>query len=105
RQIKPKVVDWVFTEGEKKIAKKAANPNLAYLSLWAAKEAAAKSWGRALLNHLSQVKVVRADWLNSTALVDWQGNSPARATIEFVLHQDFLLALATKVCPWGHQSG
>lgn len=43
------------------------------LSLWCAREAAAKSKGLGLLNHLSQVRVTGADWACGHLTVCWKG--------------------------------
>jgi phosphopantetheinyl transferase len=72
RSLSDRAWTWSFTPGERRLAE-TGGPFPARLALWCAKEAAAKSWGRALLNHLSRVRVAEADWPAGRLTVAWQG--------------------------------
>lgn len=65
------------------------------LALWCAREAAAKSRGLGLLNHLRQVRVTGADWPAGQLTVDWVGEGePWRAKVFLQITGPWLTALA-----------
>lgn len=71
RPVSPRVWRWAFSPDEQKMLYGAPGHYPPEMALWCAKEAAAKSWGRGLLNHLNQVRVIRADWSAGRITVGW----------------------------------
>jgi phosphopantetheinyl transferase len=72
RPLSDRAWTWSFTPGERRLAE-TGGPFPTRLALWCAKEAAAKSWGRALLDHLPRVRVAEADWPAGRLTVTWRG--------------------------------
>ena len=93
RPIADRVWRWVFTPAERRLAEGAVDfpPRLA---LWCAKEAAAKSWGRGLLNNLDRVRVTGADWLAGRLEAVWLGPERAAGEVRLLRWDDYLVALA-----------
>jgi 4'-phosphopantetheinyl transferase len=92
-----RVQGWAFSEAEQALLTTAgaASPWPAALALWCAKEAAAKSWGRGLLNHVGRVRVTGADWPEGRLTVAWlEAEAPARAEARLTICGEYLLALA-----------
>lgn len=84
---------WSFTPGERRLAE-TGGPFPARLALWCAKEAAAKSWGRGLLNHLSRVLVAEADWPAGRIQVAWRGRGGEVSEVRLARWDAYLVALA-----------
>ena len=110
RQVSPRVWRWAFSPDEQKMLDGADGAYPPELGLWCAKEAAAKAWGRGLLNHLNRVRVLRADWPAGRITVGWvQDEAPAdgadfvsegpglRAEVQLMVYGRHLAALARKV--------
>ena len=72
RSLSDRAWTWSFTPGERRLAE-TGGPFPPRLALWCAKEAAAKSWGRALLEHPHRVRVAAADWPAGRLTVAWRG--------------------------------
>ena len=83
---------WAFTPGERLLAE-ASGRFPARLALWCAKEAAAKSWGRPLLNHLPRVLVAEADWPAGRLTVAWRGREREVSEVALSRWDDYLVAL------------
>lgn len=85
---------WAFSPEERALAQGRAGEEAwpAPLALWCAKEAAAKSWRLALLNHLAAVRVSRAEWAEGRLEV--KGPGGAWAEVELMKDDKMLLALA-----------
>lgn len=66
------------------------------LGLWCGREAAAKSWGRGLLNHLRQVRTEAADWPAGRLKMRWLGPEDWRAEVRLMLPGGYLAAVALK---------
>ena len=96
RDFSERMFKWAFSETERALAPGAEDFGWpGPLALWCAKEAAAKSWGRALLNHFDQVRAVGADWAGGLLEVAWLGPGPKRrCPVHLRRNQRFLLALA-----------
>ena len=95
RVINQQAVAWAFNSEELKLLELAEEFPGA-LSLWCAREAAAKSWGLGLLNHLNQVRVTGADWPTGNLTVDWLGGGCSqRSEIKLQTTGGYLVALAT----------
>jgi len=87
---------WSFTPGERRLAE-TGGPFPARLALWCAKEAAAKSWGRALLEHLPRVRVAAADWPAGRLTVTWRergGKTGEVSEVRLSRWDAYLVALA-----------
>jgi phosphopantetheinyl transferase len=84
---------WAFTPGERRLAE-SGGFFPARLALWCAKEAAAKSWGRALLNHLPLVRVAEADWPAGRLTVAWRGRGREVSEVLLFRWDAYLVALA-----------
>ena len=82
---------WSFSPGERRLAE-SGGFFPARLALWCAKEAAAKSWGRALLEHLPRVRVAEADWPAGRLTVAWRGLEFSEVRLS--RWDDYLVALA-----------
>lgn len=83
---------WAFTEEERSWV--GGRPeNTGRLAMWCAKEAAAKSWGLPLLNHLAEVRISRADWAERRLWAERFGR-PDSTVVELIEAENFLLALA-----------
>ncbi len=99
RPLSERVRAWAFDGAERALID-AADPGLPWppaLALWCAKEAAAKSWGRGLLNHLSRVRATGADWAAGRLTVAWlDAEAPATAEARLLISGDYLLALAER---------
>ena len=94
RPMTERMLRWAFTPAEQRLAAKAAESVWpGPLALWCAREAAAKSWGRPLLNHLEEVRVAEADWTEGRLAVDWLGPGARRGEIRLKMFNGFLLAL------------
>ena len=94
RPMTERMRNWAFTPAERRLAAEAAESGWpGPLALWCAREAAAKSWGRALLNHLEEVRVAEADWTEGRLAVDWLGPGARRGEIRLKMFNGFLLAL------------
>ncbi len=106
RPVNPRVWSWAFSPEEHELLREASGrlpgtvpsdsppPGLA---LWCAKEAAAKAWGRGLLNHLHQVRVTGADWPEGRITVGWVGENVyghRPAEVRLMVHEGYLAALA-----------
>ena len=95
RVLNERVIAWAFNPEELKFLESAKKFPGA-LSLWCAREAAAKSWGLGLLNHLNQVRVTGADWNNGYLTVSWLGGGLSqRAEVSLRVANGYLVALAT----------
>ena len=114
RPVSPRAWRWAFSPAEQKMLEEADGGYPPELALWCAKEAAAKSWGRGLLNHLNQVRVLQADWPAGRITVGWlpdetpadgatedfpDGSGPDRAEVQLMIYDRFLAALAEKAGP------
>jgi phosphopantetheinyl transferase len=84
---------WSCAPGERRLAETSRNFP-ARLALWCAKEAAAKSWGRALLEHLPRVRVTEADWPAGRLTVAWQGREGGASEVRLARWDDYLVAIA-----------
>lgn len=84
---------WAFNEEEQSWAG-ARSDNGERLAMWCAKEAAAKSWGLPLLNHLAEVRISGADWAARRLRVERLGGGSVSALVELLEAENFLLALA-----------
>ena len=84
---------WSFTAGERRLAETGA-PFPARLALWCAKEAAAKSWGLGLLDHLPRVRVIGADWPAGRLTVAWLGRGGEDSDVRLFRWDAYLVALA-----------
>ncbi|MDR1921985.1 MAG: 4'-phosphopantetheinyl transferase superfamily protein [Candidatus Adiutrix sp.] len=93
RPVKASMARWAFTGPERRLAEEFSDAG-GYLALWCAREAAAKCWGRALLNHLDSVRAARVDRERGLVVVDWLGPPTARAEAEIMVYDEFMLALA-----------
>jgi len=82
---------WAFSLGERRLAENGGSFP-ARLALWCAKEAAAKSWGRALLEHLPRVRVAEADWPAGRLTVAWRGRKFSEVRLS--RWDSYLVALA-----------
>jgi len=87
---------WSFTPGERRLAD-SGGFFPARLALWCAKEAAAKSWGRGLLNHLPRVRVAEADWPAGRLTVTWRGRGRKTSEVRLSRWDAYLVALAQSV--------
>ncbi len=114
RRLTDRLARWAFTGLERELAASAPSRSFpGLLALWCAREAAAKSWGRALLNHLDRVRVVAADWPAGRLTVAWLERVPrepetslqpdrprehdpggARAEVHLLVFDEYVLALA-----------
>lgn len=121
RTISRRVWRWAFSPEEQKMLEGASGRFPPELALWCAKEAAAKSWGRGLLNHLRRVRATRADWTDGRMEVGWfPDQAPAdgtancsgvgpdcsqsasdrlRAEVRLLIYDGYLAALAEKTEP------
>lgn len=113
RQISPRVGKLAFDDLEMELATSAqGQQQIAMLSLWCAKEAAAKSWGRGLLNYLTQVRATWADWENGRITVSWRPSDEIKSQnssscpgfhggqqveVRLITYTDFLVALAEAI--------
>lgn len=104
RPVSPRTWRWAFSPEEQKLLDGAADRFPPELALWCAKEAAAKAWGRGLLNHLNRVRVLRADWPAGRMTVGWvrdenrtDGLGPHLAEVRLMIYGRHLAALAEKV--------
>lgn len=96
RQLGRRVELWTFDENERSLAASSGlGPFPGPLSLWCAREAAAKSWGLALLNCLEKVRVIRADWSEGHLTVNWLGPEKRSSDVRLMFFDDYLLAVAT----------
>lgn len=93
RPLSDRAWTWAFTLGERRLAE-SGGFFPARLALWCAKEAAAKSWGRALLEHLPRVRVAEADWPAGLLTVAWQGRRPKFSEVRLSRWDAYLVALA-----------
>jgi phosphopantetheinyl transferase (holo-ACP synthase) len=84
---------WSSTPGERRLAE-TSRRFPARLALWCAKEAAAKSWGRGLLEHLPRVRVTEADWPAGRLTVAWRGREGGISEVRLARWDDYLVALA-----------
>lgn len=113
RTISPRVWRWAFSPEEQEMLYGPDGRFPPELALWCAKEAAAKAWGRGLLNHLNQVRATRADWAAGRLEISWlpdqaptaekcfsdtsQGESDLyRAEVQLLVYDEYLVALAEK---------
>ena len=94
RPISDRVWTWVFTPAERSLAAGETAGFPSRLALWCAKEAAAKSWGRGLLNNLDRVRVTGADWPSGRLTAAWLGPKRAEGRVSLLKWDDYLLALA-----------
>ena len=93
RPINDRVWAWAFSPAERNLAAETAGwPTR--LALWCAKEAAAKSWGRGLLNHLNQVRVAAADWPSGRLTVTWPDQTEEAREVCLIRWESWLAALA-----------
>ena len=96
RYFKNKLLDFVFSSEEKKILNESGSWPGA-LSLWMAKEAAAKSWGLGLLNHLRTVEAYDADFKLGQVKVRGRGNlvnETCPTIVSLMVYDQWLLACA-----------
>ncbi|MDR3038407.1 MAG: 4'-phosphopantetheinyl transferase superfamily protein [Candidatus Adiutrix sp.] len=93
RPIADRAWEWAFSPGERRLAE-GVSGFPARLALWCAKEAAAKSWGRGLLNHLGRVRVSGADWPAGRLTVAWLGREAAVREVRLSRWDSWLVALA-----------
>jgi phosphopantetheinyl transferase len=93
RSLSDRAWNWSFTSGERRLAE-TSGPFPARLALWCAKEAAAKSWGRALLEHLPRVRVAGADWPAGRLTVAWHGRGGEVSEVRLSRWDAYLVALA-----------
>jgi phosphopantetheinyl transferase len=84
---------WSFSPGERRLAE-SGGFFPARLALWCAKEAAAKSWGRALLDHLPRVRVAEADWPAGRLTVAWRGRERESSEVRLSRWDAYLVAVA-----------
>jgi len=93
RELSDRVWMWAFTAGERRLAETGGSFPVR-LALWCAKEAAAKSWGLPLLNHLPRVRVTGADWSAGRLTVAWQGLGGEGSEVRLSRWDAYLVALA-----------
>jgi phosphopantetheinyl transferase len=104
RPVSPRVWRWAFSpaeleflreppEGPAQAESEKIPPGLA---LWCAKEAAAKAWGKALLNHLEQVRVTGTDWPEGRITVGYYEDCSRirQSEVRLTAHNGYLAALA-----------
>jgi phosphopantetheinyl transferase len=96
RHLGDRAWEWAFKTEERGLAEEGADYYPTRLALWCAREAAAKSWGRGLLNHLNQVQVTRADWPAGRLWVTWQGRKARICETSLLLQEEYLVALTRK---------
>jgi len=94
RSLSDRAWTWSFTPGERRLAEENRCPFPARLALWCAKEAAAKSWGRALLEHLPRVRVAAADWPAGRLTVAWRERGGEVSEVRLSRWDAYLVALA-----------
>ncbi len=98
RIIKESVRAWAFSETELALVGALGGEKYSgELAFWCAREAAAKAWGRGLLNHLAHVRVVDcAKSPEKSVKVAWLGEPPEKPLAVRLLDvDDFLVAIAT----------
>jgi phosphopantetheinyl transferase len=93
RDMSDRAWTWAFTPEERRLAE-TGDYFPARLALWCAKEAAAKSWGRGLLDHLPRVRVAEADWPAGRLTVAWQGRGRKVSEVRLSRWDAYLVALA-----------
>jgi 4'-phosphopantetheinyl transferase EntD len=93
RDLSDRAWTWAFTSGERRLAETGGHFP-ARLALWCAKEAAAKSWGLGLLDHLPRVRVTGADWPGGRLTVAWQGRGGEESEVRLFQWDAYLAALA-----------
>lgn len=120
RRISPGVWRWAFSQAEQKMLGGISGRFPRELALWCAKESAGKSWGRGLLNHLHQVRIIHADWADERITVGWfqdeiragkgaagacpHGGSDGvscicQAEVRLLIYEGYMAALAEKAEP------
>ncbi|MDR2934514.1 MAG: 4'-phosphopantetheinyl transferase superfamily protein [Candidatus Adiutrix sp.] len=93
RPLSDRAWTWSFAPGERRLAESGGSFP-ARLALWCAKEAAAKSWGRALLDNLPRVRVAEADWPAGRLTVAWRGRGRKMSEVRLSRWDAYLVALA-----------
>ncbi|MDR1045593.1 MAG: 4'-phosphopantetheinyl transferase superfamily protein [Candidatus Adiutrix sp.] len=95
RALGERVRRWAFNGRELTLIDQGAGSRFSpALALWCGREAAAKSWGRALLKHLDKVRVTRADWRSGLLWVDWLAEPRRQSRVALFNRAEHLLALA-----------
>ncbi|KXS56727.1 MAG: hypothetical protein AMR96_00980 [Candidatus Adiutrix intracellularis] len=96
RHLSDQAWKWAFKTEERGLAEEGADYYPTRLALWCAREAAAKSWGRGLLNHLNQVQVTQADWPAGYLWITWLGEKTRICETSLLLQEEYLVALTRK---------
>ena len=95
RSIDDRAWHWAFDAEERGLTEKASRTGFPpRLALWCAKEAAGKAHGLALLNNLSLVRAVAADWTDGLLRVSLSGPENTETTVKLIACGPYLTVLA-----------